>query len=55
MGKSKQHEPEPEAKIIRTLGENLSIEVTGDEKKYRNKHGPGKNVVIYDRFSIQEL
>lgn len=48
MGKIKQLEPE--AKIIRTLGENLSIEVTADEKKYRNKHGPGKSSVFLTIF-----
>lgn len=42
MGKSKKHDPEPE-RIIRKLGDNLNIEVTEAEKRYRNKNGPGKN------------
>uniref|UniRef100_A0A1B6ICZ2 PHD-type domain-containing protein n=1 Tax=Homalodisca liturata TaxID=320908 RepID=A0A1B6ICZ2_9HEMI len=40
MGKAKAVEPEPADKIIRTLGENLCIEVSEEEKKYRNKKGP---------------
>lgn len=39
MGKPKQPDPEPE-RIVRSLGENLSIEVSEEEKKYRNKNGP---------------
>lgn len=41
MGKAKKPEPEPE-KVIRVVGKNLSIPVTEDEKKYRNRNGPGK-------------
>uniref|UniRef100_A0A1B6MJ16 PHD-type domain-containing protein n=1 Tax=Graphocephala atropunctata TaxID=36148 RepID=A0A1B6MJ16_9HEMI len=40
MGKAKPVEPEPSDKIIRVLGENLTIEVSEEEKKYRNKKGP---------------
>lgn len=42
MGKSKKKEPEPEVKLIRTVGKNLFVDVSGEEKKYRNRHGPGR-------------
>lgn len=42
MGKIKKSEP---TKIIREVGKNLIIEVTEQEKKYRNKNSPG--IVVY--------